>query len=125
MLGVIPGVKWIGAAGKTAEEGNLVYRALDASGDTIYVGITNNLERRAAEHLAQKSIAIDAIPGLSGMSRADARAVEQTLIDFHGLSKNGGALINKINSIAASNKVYSAAVQRGAELLKQAGYPGF
>ncbi|WP_189534808.1 hypothetical protein [Paludibacterium paludis] len=90
-----------------------------------YVGITNNLERRAAEHLSSKAISIDAIPGLSNLSRADARAVEQVLIENHGLSKNGGMLMNRINSISTSNPAYAGALQRGAELLRQAGYPGF
>jgi len=33
--------------------------------------------------------------------RADARAVEQTLIDYHGLGKDGGTLINMINFISS------------------------
>jgi filamentous hemagglutinin len=80
---------------------------------------------RAAEHLGSKGISIDAIPGLQNLSQADARAVEQALIEANGLSKNGGALINKINSIAESNPAYSGALQRGVDLLKQSGYPGF
>lgn len=110
----------------TASRGvNLVYHSVNAEGKTIYVGITNNLERRAAEHLSSKGISIDAIPGLRNLSRADAKAVEQVLIETHGLRKNGGTLINKINSIATTNPAYAGALQRGAELLKNAGYPGF
>ncbi len=90
-----------------------------------YVGITGNLQRRAATHLRKKGIVIDEIPGLGSMSRADARAVEQVLIEHHGLGKNGGTLLNKINSIARSNPKYDAAISRGKELLKAAEYPGF
>lgn len=104
--------------------GNVVYHSV-VDGRTIYIGITNNLERRAAEHLGSRGIIIDAIPGLTNLSRADARAVEQVLIEFHGLSKNGGTLINKINSIARTNPRYAAALTRGRELLHLAGYPGF
>lgn len=104
--------------------GNVVYHSV-VDGRTIYIGITNNLERRAAEHLAGKGIVIDAIPGLANLSRADARAVEQVLIEFHGLSRNGGTLINKINSIARTNPRYAAALVRGRQLLQQVGYPGF
>ncbi|HST47712.1 RHS repeat-associated core domain-containing protein [Jatrophihabitans sp.] len=101
---------------------NTVYRSLDALGNVQYVGITNNLERRAAEHLAEKGISIEAIPGLENLSRADARAVEQTLIDQYGLGKNGGQLLNKINSIASTNPIYQSAIARGTQLLGMVGY---
>lgn len=102
-----------------------VYRSANAVGETQYVGITKNLEQRAAAHLRQKGIIIDEIPGLSGLSRTDARAVEQVLIEFHGLGKNGGTLMNKINSIAKTNPAYGGVLTRGAELLRSVGYPGF
>jgi filamentous hemagglutinin len=47
------------------------------------------------------------------------------LIETHELGKNGGTLFNKINSIARDNPAYAESLKRGAELLKQAGYPGF
>lgn len=50
-----------------------------------YVGITNNVARRAAEHLATKGINIE--PLMQGLSRSDARAVEQVLILINGLQK--------------------------------------
>ncbi|MGR9355873.1 RHS repeat-associated core domain-containing protein [Rhizobium leguminosarum] len=113
-------------AGKAVLEAGeyLVYRAVDAAGEMRYVGITNNLERRAAEHLSSKGIAIDPIAGLSNLSRADAKAVEQVLIEKYGLFKDGG-MMNIINSIAKSNPAYSGALDRGGELLKQVGYPGY
>ncbi|MFS8147736.1 GIY-YIG nuclease family protein [Rhizobium sp. BR 249] len=103
---------------------NLVYRAVNLAGEVKYVGITNNLERRAAEHLSSKGIAIEAIPGLSNLSRIDAKGVEQVLIEKYGLAKNGG-LMNVINSIAKLNPASAGASQRGADLLKQVGYPGY
>jgi len=134
-LGIVPGGKSLtklrslakveeAAKGAVASE-NLVYQSVNAAGIVNYVGITNSLERRAAEHLSSKGISIDAIPGLGNLSRADAKAVEQVLIENHGLAKNSGALMNKINSIASSNPAYAEALQRGGELLKQAGYRGF
>jgi hypothetical protein len=39
---------------------------------------------------------------MDGLSRTDARAVEQALIVSYGLGKNGGTLLNRINSIALS-----------------------
>jgi hypothetical protein len=101
-----------------------VYSAVE-NGATKYVGITDDLAARAATQLRQKGIIVNEIPGLNGLARADARAVEQVLIEFYGLGKNGGTLLNRINSIAESNPVYAESLKRGAELLRQAGYPGF
>jgi len=63
-------------------------------------------------HLATKGIQVEKI--LGRLSRGDARAVEQALIEIHGLGKNGGTLLNKINSVAASNPAY--AQQRNTSL---------
>jgi filamentous hemagglutinin len=63
---------------------------------------------------------------LSNLSAADARAVEQTLIDTFKLGKNG-QLINKINSISPTSdpEYYLNSIFRGLELLQNAGYSGF
>ena len=68
---------------------------------------------------------IQRIPGLSNLSRADARAVEQVLIENFGLGKNGGTLLNKINSIAETNPGYAQAIQRGVQILRSVNFPGF
>jgi hypothetical protein len=96
-------------------------------GVTRYVGITDDIVKRGQAHLREKGIVIDRIEGLQNLTRADARAVEQTLIDFHGLGKDGGTLINKINSISSVKNPtkYEQSLIRGAELLKKAGYEGF
>lgn len=80
------------------------YTSTNSAGDVNYVGITNNIERRAAEQLASKGISINPIDGLENLSRSDARAVEQVLIEENG-GPGGGQLLNKINSIARSNPV--------------------
>jgi RHS repeat-associated protein len=111
-----------GAGGGT----NVVYQSANAAGEVNYVGITNNMARRAAEHLnSPRALTVNPIPGLQNLSRADARAVEQVLIETHGLARNGGTLLNRINSIARTNPAYANAIQRGAEILRRAGYPGF
>jgi len=56
------------------------------------------------------------------LSRTDARAVEQALIEIHGLGKNGGTLFNKINSISSTSPAYRAQLPRGYKLLKSIGY---
>ncbi len=98
-----------------------VYLSRDAAGDVNYVGITNNIERRAAEQLASKGIDINPIAGLENLSRADARSVEQVLIEENG-GPGGGQLLNKINSIARSNPNYGASIQRGCALLATVGF---
>ncbi|WP_425117376.1 hemagglutinin repeat-containing protein [Burkholderia anthina] len=102
-----------------------VYISPAESGSTQYVGITDNLDARSAAHLSQKGIEIDPIPGLQGIARYDARAVEQVLIEYNGLGKDGGSLLNKINSIATSNPIYANSLLRGIAVLKSVGYPGF
>lgn len=115
-----------GSISVTPNPGNTtVYTSTAEDGTTQYVGITDDVEARAAAHLSQKGIEIDPIPGLQGISRDDARAVEQTLIEYNGLGKNGGTLLNKINSIAATNPIYASALARGRALLQSIGYPGF
>ncbi|WP_445178667.1 two-partner secretion domain-containing protein [Pseudomonas sp. McL0111] len=96
-------------------------------GMTRYVGITDDIVKRGQAHLREKGIVIEGLPGLENLSRADARAVEQTLIDYHGLGKDGGDLINKINSISTIKNPtkYEQGLIRGAELLNKAGYEGF
>ncbi|WP_244136306.1 filamentous hemagglutinin N-terminal domain-containing protein [Burkholderia sp. BCC0405] len=106
--------------GKTA-----VYVSVAPDGTIQYVGITDNIDARAAAHMSQKGISIDAIPGLENISRADARAVEQVLIEYNGLGKNGGALLNKINSISTSNPIYANSLSRGMGILESVGYNGF
>jgi len=100
-----------------------VYRAVDQNGTTIYVGITDDIKRRGAEHLREKGIIIKAIPGLEGISRSDAQAVEQVLIEHYGrLNKQTGTLLNKINSISPENPIYKGAAKAGKEILDFLGY---
>ena len=83
-----------------------VYQAFDASGNVIYVGITKNFKARKAAHAGR----FDIVEMKDGLTRADARAIEQHLIDKIGLGKNGGTLLNKINSIATNNPIFSTIV---------------
>jgi len=99
---------------------NVVYQSVNAAGEVQYVGITSNLEQRTVQHASR--FAISEIPGLSNLARADAQAVEQALIEMHGLARNGGTLLNKINSIASTNPGYARALAHGLELLEKAGY---
>jgi RHS repeat-associated protein len=105
----------------TKKEGSSIAYHSVSNGVTTYVGITDNFARREAEHLATKGINIQ--PLMKKLTRADARSVEQVLIEIHGLgSKPGGTLLNKINSIASSNPIYGASLKRGYQLLRSIGY---
>jgi len=61
------------------------------------------------------------VPSLQNLSSADARAVEQTLISYHGLGKDGGTLINKVNLISSvrNQTKYEQGLIRGFDLLKK------
>jgi hypothetical protein len=99
---------------------NVVYQSVNAAGDVQYVGITGDFAARAGQHAGR--FAIEEIPGLSNLTRADARAVEQALIETHGLASNGGTLLNKINSIASTNPGYARSLEQGMRLLQKVGY---
>ena len=84
-----------------------MYVSIDHNGNIQYVGITDDMAARARAHLKEKGISIEPIPELQGISRYDARAVEQVLIEYNGLGKNSRSLMNKINSISSKNSIYS------------------
>ena len=85
------------------------------------MGITNDIRRRSGEQLAGNGIDIEGIPGLSNLSRPQARAVEQVLINRYGRLKDAGQLLNKWSSIAKTNPLYGAALECGQALLQAAG----
>lgn len=87
---------------------HLVYEGLDAAGKVRYVGITGrDVAVRFGEHLnsgtARSLLDYRVIDGATGFSKTGARVWEQTLINQYGLQKNGGMLLNKVNSIAPKN----------------------
>ncbi len=97
----------IGTGGKVvANKGlNVVYQGIDKAGVIRYVGITSrNAIVRFVEHLssntAKSLLRYEVIPGKTNLGRMGARILEQNLINKYGLKKNGGLLLNKINSIA-------------------------
>ena len=104
-----------------------VYTSTDPiTGKVNYVGITDNPAARTAAHArAGLGVRPVSVPGLGSLSRADARAVEQVLIENFGLGKSGGSLLNKINSIASTNSIYTSATSTGASILHSLGLFGF
>ncbi len=82
-----------------------VYTGMDADGNVKYVGITGrDPEVRFKEHKKSKTeragLEFYPIENLQGLTKEQARIQEQLLINQHGLGKDGGVLLNKINSIS-------------------------
>jgi len=92
----------------TQEAGKyFVYEAVDPETNTVkYVGITSrNVAIRETEHKAAKTafqeLTFERVA--KGLTKTDARIIEQKLINQYGMESNGGTLLNKINSIAPKN----------------------
>ncbi|MFF5494768.1 DUF6531 domain-containing protein [Streptomyces aquilus] len=103
--------------------GYSVYHGLDAQGNKIYAGITNNMARREAQHIA-KNYGIQnlvEVPGATNLKKWQARAVEQVLIEqvrASGLSRAvNGVPISQINSISPKRAIYGTAVRYGRMFL--------
>jgi hypothetical protein len=103
----------------------VVYRVLDPkTGEVRYVGITQWYKVRSIYWLRMRGYATREVENLGSLRRAEARGVEQALIESHKLRGQLGTLDNLINSIATRNPQYAALVARGRELLVEARYPG-
>jgi hypothetical protein len=84
---------------------HIVYQGVDKSGVVRYIGRTSrDVLTRAAEHIAagggKQNLIYRAVPGGTNLTLQEARILEQQLINQYGMAKNGGQLLNKINSIA-------------------------
>jgi len=111
--GLVGGFRALGARAVTrtvAEEGAFsVYQGVDAAGSVRYIGITGRDPAiRFAEHLnatgtGKELLNYLVLDGGNNLSNTGARVWEQTLINQYGLQRNGGLLLNKINSIAPGN----------------------
>ena len=84
-----------------------------SKGENVYVGITNNLARRGAQHGDRFVISpMTTAP----VTRGEARAIEQAVI-----VRNPGYQ-NAINSISPNHPWYDQAVYWGNQWLKSNGY---
>jgi RHS repeat-associated protein len=92
---------------------NCVYVCFTKDGQVKYVGITKNFLQRAAYWKANGKN-ITEMPELKGFTRAQARALEQLLMEFGGGAKSVSEdtpLDNEINSISPKNPAYEPALQ--------------
>ena len=84
---------------------NSVYLGYDEAGNVRYVGITERTpELRFAEHLNSGTkralLHYETIENAQGLSRIQARIIEQRFINIYGMQKFNGMLYNQINSIS-------------------------
>ncbi len=90
--------------GDSNTKGNYsVYQGTDADGNIKYVGITErDPQVRFDEHRGSgtEKAGLDYKPIESGLTKTEARVMEQNLINQYGMQKNGGSLYNQRNSIA-------------------------
>jgi predicted GIY-YIG superfamily endonuclease len=92
-----------------AEEGLYsVYKGFDEANEVAYVGITKRKPSvRFDEHIAsggaKATLDYRVIDGATGLTKTQARVLEQQIINQFKLQKDGGQLLNKINSIAPKN----------------------
>lgn len=116
-------VKWL-AKGNAEYQ---VYVLKDKLGNVVYTGITSiGTDKRLAQHLAAgkefiklESGEISKIFGgnIEKLTRSQARAVEQTIMNKYNLVNSLDGL-NLINSIGNNRSIYNEAVQFGEEVLK-------
>ncbi len=78
------------------------------------MGMTNNFLRRRAEHAHRFAIK----KFKSNLTKYDARALEQALIEHYKFRRDGGTLLNKINSISRKNPIYEDAIKVGNSYIK-------
>lgn len=100
-----------------------VYYARNAEG--CYFGITNDFERRAAQHAASGKN-FEVIESLNlKLTRNEARVYEQRLInEGGGAVSSGGKLVNKINSIAEGGPLWNLALNATLSFLDVAAVLG-
>jgi RHS repeat-associated protein len=116
----------IHGAGRVGEGVYDVYQIVGSEG-VRYVGITTDFVRRSLEHSSKYGAEFTMERVVSGISKIDARGVEQVMIEHYGRIADragrdlDGQLDNLINSISPARDYYQEAVRRGRDILRDAG----
>ncbi|WP_273228340.1 hypothetical protein, partial [Geosporobacter ferrireducens] len=101
-------LKWL----NKGDADNIVYHGIK-NGEEVYTGITKQeLAKRLYQHNYSGKNLDDLVEQISGLTRNQARAVEQYLIE----NSTANAL-NKINSISPSHKYYDEAMRWAEEFI--------
>jgi hypothetical protein len=107
----------LGKAEKAAQESVTAYQIIK-DGKVAYVGITNNIARRSAEH----GEVLQTVATLPSRSHAAKRELwSKRLLSIMGSKKTGGALSNKMNSISPARLGFREAVALGMQVLHSVG----
>lgn len=102
---------------KSAPTNYVVYKGVSPDGTGTYVGITNDFDRRNRDHLRNgRAFSIEPIEGARGLTRNEARAIEEFCI-----SQGGAMLENQRHSIRPSLPYYNDALAFGEAYLKRNG----
>ena len=107
-----------------------LYHYADDAGEK-YIGISNDLERRASQHgdrfgTQMQEYTPDAnafSQGADSLSRNQNRALEEALISQNGMKKDGGILENASHSIGTKRDIYDGAM-KWAHSFGNANIPG-
>src|SRR5262249_55005420 len=95
----------------------VVYKGVSPQGLGTYVGITNDFDRRVAEHAAAgRGFSPERISGTMALTRGEARSIEEACIAQGGLAGAGGSLENQVHSISPLLPYYDRAVAAGQVL---------
>jgi hypothetical protein len=109
------------AAGASSIAGAAIHSVYTSATEGIsYIGRTNDVARRGSEH-QNGPLKMKIKETIGGLTKDETRGVEQVLIEARGLKKNGGDLVNQINSISPSNPNYEPVTTKGREKLENAG----
>jgi hypothetical protein len=100
------------AAGRNAQSGVHVYHGVDA-GKPVYAGITDDLARRQLQH--GDRFVLDQLTPAAGVTRGQARAIEEALI------VRNPAFQNLRHEISPSHSWYQDALDWGDDWLRGQG----
>ena len=114
--------KWAPLALKGELKDHVVYVGRSPTGSVIYAGITKDFARRQVNH--GDRFMMEPINGASGLSSAEAHAIEEALIKRGGFVVNGGKLVNKVHSISTNRVDYEQAVAWGEQWLVSHAFTG-
>ncbi|MNS66799.1 tRNA nuclease WapA precursor [compost metagenome] len=106
------------SSNRVNDKSHTVYKLIDDTGKTVYVGRTVNPEARAGAHnaLGSKTAGLTFIPIASGLTYSQARGVEQIAM----LEYNTKNCLNSINGISPNNPrrdIYMAAGRQFANYI--------
>jgi len=87
-----------------------------------YVGITDDFARRKSQHASnRRKFTPIPMPGASGLTRGEARAIEEACIVLLGMRIHGGDLENQRHSINPKLPYYDDALTYGKKRLRELG----